>query len=109
MNSPSQKAVDGARNYTKIASMSGGGAGLPGSPSVSGFGAAFAGIGSAVANTFSAKDNQDGGKGTNSSDAAKNIKEKEQLRSVLFKYIVDIWVKFEQVSVAVAQSEINGS
>ncbi len=113
MNSPSQKAIDAARNYTKIASMSGKGAGLPGSPSTSGFGAAFAGIGSAVANSFSAKDNQDGGKGTKSGEdadaAAKNIKEREQLRSVLYKYIIDIWVKFEQVSVEVAQAQVDGS
>jgi len=101
-NSPSQKAIDACRNYLSMASMAGGGASSPGAPSASGFGSALAGLGSALtSNPFSSS----GGDPVKSGDKENSLKQRAQLKTVLYKYIVDIWIKFEEVPEAVAKAQ----
>jgi hypothetical protein len=69
--SPSQKAINAARNYKQANPMNGGGASDPGN-------------------------NDDGGIGTGSSDPLGRTT-KDDIRTALFKYVVDCWVSIEQV------------
>lgn len=102
--SPSQRAIDAARNMVNNNSMSNLGGSLPGSSSVAGFGSAVVGVGSAVKNTFTGGDGN-GGTGTNTSTDFPGINtSKDKIRSALYKYVVDCWVKLEQVTQAEAQA-----
>lgn len=83
--SPSQKAIDASRNYINIS----GGGSL--SDMVSGIGDAVVGVGNALT-------------GTDNSNTPPN--QKDLIRNVLFQYIVDCWVKFEQVPVSEANAEL---
>ncbi len=70
--SPSQKAIDGARNFGKSNSMLGGGSANPGNSGVSGAG------------TVSSEDSP---------------VQKDDIRTALFKYIVDCWVTIKPTTV----------
>lgn len=98
MASPSQKAYDAARNYINIRGMSGG---TSISESVQGFGSSIKGVGKAIGNTFNAKD------GSDKIDNTFNETEKEKISSALFKYIVDVWVKYTEVPAS--EAKVNGT
>ena len=89
MSSPSQKAIDAARNKMANASMSGGGASPP-------------------------TGNSSGGTATSTGAAPSTTgaptaapQDKDKLRSALFKYVVDCWLKF--VPVPPQQSQTNST
>lgn len=70
--SPSQKAIDAARNHRRAMSTNGGGASDPGN-------------------------SDDGGVPTNSDNGEERV-EKDDIRTALFKYIVDCWVTIEPLT-----------
>lgn len=77
--SPSQKAIDAARNKMANASLSGGGASQPTNTSNGG------------------TPTNNGTSNSVSGSPVDAMQQKDKLRSALFKYVVDCWIKFKPV------------
>lgn len=86
VRSPSQKAIDACRNKMANSSLSGGGASPPTNTSSGG----------------TPTNNGSSNSTTGSPVAA--IQQKDKIRSALFKYMVDCWIKFEPVPPAEAKA-----